>query len=174
MSFTLVAFDTEIAALDARQYLSGGPRVAGAVRDVIVEVNTDGPLDEGEWQLFAQTAAAHGIASTLTIPLRDGAGVTGSVNQYGATAGAFQDHHSAPSRLVGGRASEVTTNADLSFSTRAVSERAPSVLRAQAEVDIAAGMLSAALDVDVAPRGGASSTPPGAPGSPSRSLHAPC
>ena len=117
-------------------------------RDV-VQFDTDDPLDEGRWLLFARTSAAVGVASSLSLPiLRDGQ-VIGGINLYASTANAFTGHHDKLADALGASASEVVTNADLSFATRLRAARAPAQLRAAQEIETATGLLAARYDQDV-------------------------
>ncbi|MCH1868799.1 GAF domain-containing protein [Nocardioides sp. CFH 31398] len=150
LSFTLVASDDDAAALDAVQYLDGGPCVddlpagSSAARE-------SRPLDEDRWLLFGRAAAARGVASTLTLPLlgEDG-GVVGTVNLYAATPDAFEGRHERLAALIGGRAADAVRNADLSFTSRATSEQAPTILEAQHDVALAAALLARQDGITVA------------------------
>lgn len=149
VSFTLVASDVETAALDAVQYLDGGPCVETDTGGQPFGTRMDSPLNEDRWLLFSRTAAAHGVASTLTVPLLNDAGtVVGTVNLYAATPDAFDGHHDAVAVIVGGHAADVVRNADLSFSTLTVSERAPAKLEADRVVARAVAILAARMDVE--------------------------
>ncbi len=150
VTFTLVATNSGVGALDATQYLEGGPcvEVTERRRDV-VQFDTDDPLDEGRWLLFAQTSAAVGVASSLSLPiLRDGQ-VVGGINLYASTAKAFTGHHDELARALGASASDVVTNADLSFATRLSAARAPRQLRDSQHIETASGMLAARADRDI-------------------------
>ena len=92
IALTLVATDDEIAALDAAQYLQGGPCVEAALTDQPIAVAHDAMV-EHEWALFAAATAAAGIRSTLSLPVLDEGRVTGSVNLYAALPTAFDGRH---------------------------------------------------------------------------------
>ena len=150
VTFTLVASNSGLAVLDATQYLDGGPcvEVTEARRDV-VEFAMDDPLDEGRWLLFAQTSAAVGIASSLSLPLlRDGQ-VIGGINLYASTGHAFTGHHDQLASALGASASEAVTNADLSFATRLQAARALAYLRDNQEIESATGVLAGRYDQDI-------------------------
>jgi GAF domain-containing protein len=150
LTFTLVATDTEIAALDGVQYAAGGPCVAGAEDDEILEFQPEQAVDEERWQLFAQATAARAVRSTLTLPILDPGGeVSGSVNLYAASPTAFEDHHEELADLFGAWARGAVSNADLSFSTRRQAEETPQRVRDQGTIDVAAGVLSVELHIDL-------------------------
>ena len=143
VTFTLVASDDEVAALDAAQDVASGPCVeVGEGRTDVASFVAGDPLDEVRWALFAQANAAYGVASTLSLPLQDGGEVIGSVNMYGATADAFGDHVEQLAHLVGATPRSAVTNADLTFSTRLEAVAAPQKLRDQNTIDTAVGLVA--------------------------------
>lgn len=148
VAFTLIASDEEIAALDAVQYLDGGPCVDAVDEGRGLAVNERSLLDEDRWHLFARTAAGHGVATSLSFPLTQDGTVTGSVNLYGASPETFDGHHEVLADVVGEHATTIVTNADLSFSTREAAERSPEDLRSQVVVSQAVGMLMGEMDID--------------------------
>ncbi len=142
VTLTLVASDEDTVVLDAVQYLDGGPCV-DSTRGHEVVIGEVGALDEREWHLFAATSAAHGVASTLSLPVLDDGTVVGSINLYASTAHAFDGHHEAQAAILGAWAEGAITNADLTFSTRLAAQEAPQVLHDARRVDVAVGILAA-------------------------------
>ena len=150
LTFTLVASNTAAAALDATQYLDGGPCVEVTEgRSDSLQVETDSPLDEERWGLYARVGAAVGVASSLSLPLYRGGRLVGGVNLYASTVDAFSARHDALSTLMGSSPAEVVSNADLSFSTRLEAAAAPDRLRDRNFIDTAVGLLAALRDSDV-------------------------
>lgn len=149
VAFTLVATDEEIAALDAVQYLDGGPcqDVVDSPEPGLTWSATD-PLDEATWRGFAQATAARGVRSTLTMPLVSGGDVVGTANLYAASDYAFENHLDALALLLGGSVNDIVRNADLSFATRLSAEQAPKAMRSADQVVIATGLLIAQLGLD--------------------------
>lgn len=139
VTFTLVATEEEVAVLDAVQYLAGGPCVAGAAESRVIEFH---PTDEHEWQLFTRATAAASIASTLTLPILDGEVAVGSVNLYGASARCFTGHHDELARIFDAWGPGAVTNADLGFATRRQAELAPTILREEYRIEVAARILA--------------------------------
>src|SRR6476660_1718972 len=74
---TYVSTDYDIATLDGVQYADDGPCVAAIRDDQVILSDTEALLDEVTWHLFAQTSAAAGIRSTMSMPIRHGGVVTG-------------------------------------------------------------------------------------------------
>jgi GAF domain-containing protein len=144
LTFTLVASSSASAAIDAAQYLDGGPCVEVAeARSDLLEARSEDPLDEERWGLFARVTAAAGVGSSLSLPLVRNGRRIGGVNLYASASDAFSGHHEELASLLGSSAAEAVTNADLSFSTRQAAVQAPSVLSDRIAVETAVGLLAA-------------------------------
>ncbi len=152
LTFTLVAAPEEIAVLDAIQYLHGGPCIEAATSGKRMDVPDVDPLDEGAWQRYALAGAARGVASSLSLPIREGGDeghVVGSVNLYGASGNAFTGHHDQLAALFGAWAPGAVSNADLSFSTRLAAAASPARARERTLLDEAVGVLAESEHLDV-------------------------
>src|SRR3954452_20438869 len=102
LTFTLVSSNEHIAGLDAVQYLDGGPCIAAVQEQRAIPWKESDPLDENQWQGFARSVAAAGIASTLSLPIMPNERVVGSVNLYASTRDGFAGHHAEPAQRNGG------------------------------------------------------------------------
>jgi GAF domain-containing protein len=142
LTFTLVASSPEVAALDGVQYAAGGPCVAAAEeqRQIGIE-QTDSPMVEQEWQLFATASAAAGVRSTLSFPLNYQGEVIGGVNLYASAENAFDGHEEELAAVFGTWAAEGVSNADMTFASRDRAEQGPSRVAEQSEIDMAIGVL---------------------------------
>ncbi|MCZ4500653.1 MAG: antitermination regulator [Marmoricola sp.] len=149
LTFTLVASDEETAALDAVQYLDGGPCIASVDRAETVHISEHDVLDESGWQLYAQVTAAAGIASSLSLPILLDGVVVGGVNLYAATADAFEGHVEQLAAGVGGHARDAVMNADLDFTTRARAASGPEDLANLDQINQAAGMIAESYGIDL-------------------------
>lgn len=149
VTFTLVATATEIAVLDAVQYLAGGPCVEGVKAERVLAYDQAELASEQDWQLFAQATNGMSVMSTLTLPVLADDAVVGSVNLYGATAEAFDGHHEAIAKIFGAWAPGAVTNADLSFRTRATAEQAPQILRDEVDLTRAWTVVAAREGIDL-------------------------
>ncbi|MCD4536138.1 GAF domain-containing protein [Nocardioides sp. cx-169] len=149
VTFTVVASAAEIAALDAVQYLEGGPCVEGAKGEEALAYNHDELMNEQGWQLFARATHAQHVASTLTLPIMAGGRVVGTVNLYAATPDAFDNHHQAVADIFGAWASAAVSNADLSFATRTTAEQAPAILRDELDITKAWSILATREGIDI-------------------------
>jgi GAF domain-containing protein len=151
LTFTIAATRERLALLDAIQYVLGGPCVDAALQDstVLSGDSEQGLLDEQRWVEFARAGAAQGVLSTLSMPIHDEGRVVGGVNLYAATPRAFYGREEQIAGIVGAWAPGAVHNADLSFSTRAVAQRAPRVLEEMDVLDQATGVVVAAQGVDI-------------------------
>lgn len=144
LTFTLVATDLAIAEVDTTQYLEGGPCVQAAADGRVIEVDIDDLFDEDAWSLYARATAAAGIATSLSLPLRDDEGaVIGGINLYAAEAGAFHGHHEEMAEALGAWAGGAVADADLQFRSREAAERTPGTLADLRDVEVALGILAA-------------------------------
>jgi GAF domain-containing protein len=144
LTFTLVASSAEIAALDGVQYAAGGPCVAAAQEQREIGIkDTDSPMVEEEWRVFAAASAAAGVRSTLSFPLVYEGQVIGGVNLYAATQDAFAGQEAELAAVFGTMAEEGVSNADMSFASRERAEQGPARMVEQSHVDMAIGALMA-------------------------------
>lgn len=147
--FTMLSTAEDTALLDAMQYLDDGPCLEAVRREELVETSTDDPLNESRWRLFATAAAELGVQSTLTLPIYQDGEVSGSVNLYAASPGAFEGHHEDLAEFFGAWSSGAVTNADLSFESRRRSERGPAVAEDLNRVQVAIGIVASSLTIGV-------------------------
>lgn len=137
---TLTATSTELAVLDAAQYLEGGPCVEATEQDRRVSVVD--VLDEERWQLYQRAAAARGVRSSLSMPLAGrAASPGGAVNLYASDPHAFTGHEDAVAAAFAVPVEALVADADLSFATRDLARRLPDLLEERASVDRAVGLL---------------------------------
>lgn len=147
LTFTLVAVNAESALLDAVQYLDDGPCVAGVRLGEALQYDDAERLDEEGWRLFAHASAAHGIQSTLSLPIMIDDRAVGSINLYASEPGAFEGLHGDLAAVFGAWAEGAVTNADLSFSTRGQADLAPERIR---DLDEATRLLAQQAGVEEA------------------------
>jgi len=139
-TFTFVRSDTLTGVLDAMQYLDDGP-CEKTVRSG-EEIRIDDVFAEVNWPLFARASAAAGIRSTLSLPLRRGPHIVGSVNVYGDTPHAFTGKEAALADVFGVHVQHMISNADLSLPPATAYEEDPEVQKERAVVDQALGILA--------------------------------
>ena len=150
LTFTIAATRTQLALLDGIQYALGGPCVDAALDDatVLSGDSEGGLLDEERWVHFARAGAAHGVLSTLSMPIHGDGRVIAGVNLYAATPNAFHGREDRLAALLGAWAPGAVHNADLTFATRAAARQAPRQLQDMRVLDQATGVVVAAHGVD--------------------------
>jgi GAF domain-containing protein len=142
VTLTLVSSTEHLAALDAVQYVDGGPCVAGVDRAEPLEVTIEELLDEDRWQLYARASAAVGVGSSLSLPIMEGERVVGGVNLYASTPDAFDGLTDEIAEAVGSDARLAVANADLSLRTFQLAREAPTRVREAGEVNVALGIIA--------------------------------
>jgi hypothetical protein len=147
LTFTLVSETREVAALDAIQYIDGGPCVAATESGNVAQARHTA-TDEELWHLFARAQSVAGVASTLSLPILKDDRVVCGVNLYASTPDAFDGHHEELADACGAWAEGVVTNADLAFTSRLRAAAAPTRLRENAFFDAATGVIAAHQDID--------------------------
>jgi hypothetical protein len=124
LTYTFVRTDTLTGVLDAMQYFDDGP-CETALRNG-EEVRVDDVLSDENWPLFAPRSvrppesSAHcrchcaGVLSSLSLPLRRGPSLVGSVNLYGDTTHAFTGKEEELANTFGVHVQSMISHADLS------------------------------------------------------------
>lgn len=147
ITLTLVASAHEIAVLDAVQYVDSGSCVT-ALEDGELVAAGDASTVEERWRLHAAATAAHGVESTLSLPLLGDGDAVAGFNLYASSSTAFDGRHDELAALLGAWADGAITNADLSFRTRDLAKDAPAVLRESAGLAVAGALLARSLGLE--------------------------
>ncbi len=148
VTLTLVSSDAQVGALDAVQYVDGGPCVQALRDERAIDGNEQRSLDQ-EWELFAAATRRSQIGSTLSLPVPwQGSGVMG-FNLYASTTTAFLGLHEELADLLGAWAGGAQVDADLLFRTRKIAERAPAILQEATALAVLAGRLAGYRGIDV-------------------------
>jgi GAF domain-containing protein len=138
--FTVTATAEQINAVDAAQYIDGGPCLDAAAK--ADEVLVEDVLDENRWHCYAQAATATGIRASMSLPLKDDDGrPIGALNLYASDAAVFRDNGRQLAELFGLHVNELVANADLSFMTRELARELPQRLAEHEQVNQAIGVL---------------------------------
>lgn len=152
VTFTVLSTHATSALLDAIQYTDDGPCETAIAVGSTVEFCADDVLNEDRWSMFARVSAAHGVASTLSLPVvMDDVAVAG-FNLYGARTDTFEGLHQELADELGAWAPGAIADADLSLASIQLARRAPEILRATTRLAVAAALLSRVkgLTVDAA------------------------
>jgi GAF domain-containing protein len=144
---TIATTDPMIEKIDQVQYdFDSGPcldafRTGGVYR-------IDDTEDEKRWCEFARAASAHGIHSTLSLPLMaDGEGI-GALNLYSREVEAFGPAQEAQARRFSEPAAVVVANAHIFWECRRLAENLEAAMGSRAVIEQAKGILMARQGID--------------------------
>jgi GAF domain-containing protein len=139
---TGVFTDPEAPEIDRAQYDSGrGPCLDAFRHQQIYRI--DSTSDDDRWPEFARDAEAHGINSTLSIPIVAHKESLGALNLYSRKSGAFDDASAATVSTFAAHAAIVLANAQVYWDARQLSENLDQAMRSRATIDYAVGILMA-------------------------------
>jgi GAF domain-containing protein len=139
---TAVFTNTEAPEIDEAQYRSGEGPCMYAFRDQKI-YRIDSTLDDERWPEFAQRAAAHGIRSTLSVPLAARGQSIGALNFYAETLGAFTEAHEHGAQHFADQASIALANAQVYWDARQLSENLSQAIASRETISQAVGILIA-------------------------------
>jgi GAF domain-containing protein len=104
----------------------------------------DSTIQDQRWPDFCQSAAAHGIYSTLSVPLAARGKSLGALNLYAEAEGAFTLDHEKNVRLFADQACIVLANAQVYWDARQLSENLKQAIESRETISQAVGILIAA------------------------------
>jgi GAF domain-containing protein len=128
--------------IDEAQYRSGEGPCMYAFRDQRT-YRIDSTLEDARWPEFAQLAAAHGIRSTLSMPMAARGTNLGALNLYAEPLAAFTDAHERSLRVFADQASIALANAQVYWDARQLSENLSQAIESRETISQAVGILIA-------------------------------
>jgi len=138
---TTVFTHVEAVEIDRTQYETGVGPCLDAYRKsetfVITDIDT-----ERRWPPFTKTAAAHGVRSTLSLPLRVGADSIGALNLYSRSVNGFEVDD-AVAGVFAAQAAVLLENARAYWAAHTLSEQLEEALKSRAVIEQAKGILIA-------------------------------
>jgi GAF domain-containing protein len=143
---TSVFSDPEVPEIDQAQYSSGMGPCLDAFRDGEVHVIASTEHDE-RWPEFSRVAFAHGIRSTLSLPLLVGDESVGAMNFYSEQHDGFSDQDRGNGQAFALQAAVVLANAQAYWDARSMSEHLTEAMRSRATIEQAKGILMAQSNV---------------------------
>jgi GAF domain-containing protein len=139
---TGVFTDPDAPEIDAAQYASGrGPCLDSWRQRRIVRVDDISRADT--YPEFAAAALAHGVRSTLSLPLIAGEDAAGALNLYSRTLGGFTAADEEPGTLLASAAAIVLVNASAYWQATQLSEQLTHAMQSRAVIEQAKGILMA-------------------------------
>jgi GAF domain-containing protein len=150
---TAIFTDSDAPEIDAAQYESGrGPCLTAWRQQRVVRIDDMGGAAD-EYPEFAKAADAHGVRSTLSLPLVAGSRPVGALNLYARVANGFSAEDEAMGVDLASAASIVLANSSAYWEATQLSEQLSQAMQSRAVIEQAKGMLMAQspnLDADAA------------------------
>ncbi|MEN8674105.1 GAF domain-containing protein [Nocardioides sp.] len=141
ITITLMAANAGVAALDAVQYVDGGPCIDALRTGGTIEAATRADLDE-QWPLFSAAARRYGVRSTLSLPVPQEDEPVAGFNLYGSVDGAFAGLEQELADVLGAFAQGAMVDADPALAGIALARRAPEILKESTDLAIVATLLA--------------------------------
>ena len=140
---TGVFTDDESPEIDEAQYRSGkGPCLDSWRERRVVRIDDMATAGE-EYTEFAEAAQAHGIQSTLSLPLVAGDTGVGALNLYARTANGFSTDDEALGLDLAGAAAIVLANSSAYWQAAELGEQLGQAMQSRAVIEQAKGILMA-------------------------------
>jgi len=140
--------NAEAPDIDTAQYSNDDGPCLHAFRTTET-VRVDSLHDETRWRPFCERALAHGIHSTLSLPMvTDGRDAIGALNFYSPQRAGFDDHDADVGRQFAQQAAVVLANASAYWNAHDLSMRLQEAQGARALIEQAKGILMAGSNID--------------------------
>jgi GAF domain-containing protein len=139
---TGVFTDPEAPEIDKAQYSTGQGPCLDAFRHKRI-YRIDSTADDQRWPDFARDAAAHGIASTLSLPIVAHEEGLGALNLYSRQPSAFDDEIASRASTFAAHATIALANAQVYWDARQLNENLSQAMRSRATIDHAVGIIMA-------------------------------
>jgi len=140
---TAIATSDAALRVDRSQYdaATGGPCLEAYRRQQILRI--DSTASDVRWPEFAATAAAHGLGSTLSVPLVVGGDGLGAMNIYCRRENGFTAEDQRLAASLGACASVTLGNARICWRASRLAEQLRETLASRGLIDKATGVLMA-------------------------------
>jgi GAF domain-containing protein len=139
---TPVYTDDLAVELDIVQYKADSGPCLDSYRDGVVYIIDDTRSDD-RWPEFCSAAAAKGVLSTLSLPLRAGDVHLGAMNCYSRQAGSFADAEQAVGERFAAQASILLANAEAYHHAQALNQNLTAAMESRAVIEQAKGIIIA-------------------------------
>jgi GAF domain-containing protein len=141
-AFTVASSDTFAAQIDELQYEAGeGPCLEAFRTGTTVQV--DDLAAERRWDRFRPSALAHGMISSLSLPLAIDGQVAAALNLYGKSPGAFSPADADTARALAAQSTAALEVILHQTDQALLREQLDTALRSRAVIDQALGILMA-------------------------------
>jgi GAF domain-containing protein len=137
---TAVFTDAEAPEIDAAQYEAGeGPCLDAFRHGVIFRVNDT--ASETRWIAFCKAAAAHGVRSTISLPMISNGEGIGALNLYSREVAAFADTDETLAMALASQAAVVLGNSQVYWDAYELTQHLREAMRSRATIEQAKGIL---------------------------------
>lgn len=140
---TAVFTDPEIPEIDETQYRTGDGPCLDAFKTGRTHI-IESMVEPGPWQPHRQAAAAHGVLSSLSLPLQTREARLGAMNLYATSERAYSAADLETAMAFGSQASFVLANAQAYWDAYTLSENLERALTSRAAIEQAKGIIMAA------------------------------
>jgi len=140
---TGVFTDEQAPEIDSAQYESGNGPCLDAWRQGRVVRLDDMASGAQQYPEFAQAAQAHGVESSLSLPLMAGGRGVGALNMYSRKPEGFTEDDEAIGLTLAAAAAIVLANASAYWEASQLSEQLTEAMRSRAVIEQAKGILMA-------------------------------
>ena len=139
---TAIFTHPEVPEIDQAQYRTGEGPCLDAFRDGLPYI-IESTLDAGKWQAFRDSAAHHGVLSSMSLPMIAHAGPIGALNMYSETEAAFGAADCEVGNAFASQAAFVLANAQAYWDARTLSENLAQAMVSRATIEQAKGIIIA-------------------------------
>jgi GAF domain-containing protein len=139
---TAVFTHPEVPEIDQAQYRTGRGPCLDAFRDGLPYI-IESTLEAGTWQEFRDSAAHHGVYSSMSLPLIAHSGPIGALNMYAESEGAFGAADCEVGSAFAAQAAFVLANAQAYWDARTLSENLAQAMVSRATIEQAKGIIIA-------------------------------
>jgi GAF domain-containing protein len=144
---TSVFTHPEVPDIDRAQYRTGDGPCIDAYRTATPYLIRS-TLEPGRWQEFRDSAARHGVLSTLSLPLMVHDGAIGALNMYAEVEDAFGQEDQRVAELFATQAAFVLANAQAYWDARTLSENLDEAMKSRAVIEQAKGIIISTMGCD--------------------------
>jgi len=140
---TFVFTHPEMPEIDRAQYEGGrGPCVEAFRTGKVFLI--DSTLTETRWPEFCEGARAHGVLSTLSLPMSGTEGPIGAMNLYAETESAFDSEDFDVAQQFATQSAFVLANAQAYWDSRVLSENLQTAMESRSVIEQAKGVIMSA------------------------------
>jgi GAF domain-containing protein len=137
---TSVFTHPEVPEIDQAQYRTGQGPCLDAYREGLPYI-IDSTLEPGRWQEFRDSAARHGVLSTMSLPLVTHEGPIGALNLYAETERSYSSDDESIGELFASPAAFLLANAQAYWDARTLKENLEQAMQSRATIEQAKGII---------------------------------